>query len=197
MRYLTLILVVIIFSCKSETKTEIKTEVETGVGAKADMEIENEIDTSVSKMWSDFLEANPEFKNDGLPEADSFHNNEADAKRLADLIVSGKKQAGSMLYFFFEEAKADLPAIGTKSIVTNFDGKARAIIEITKVDTIPFNQVSAAYAELDMGTNIEPLEKWKKAHWDFFASSMEEKGVQPTEEMLVVCEWFETVWPEK
>lgn len=148
-------------------------------------------------MWNNFTAANPEFKKDELPDADSFHNNEADAKRLADLIVSGKKQAGSMLYFFFEEANADLPAIGTKSIVTDFDGKARAIIEITKVDTIPFNQIPAAYAALDMGTDIESLKKWKKAHWDFFAPAMEQSGKKPTEEMLIVCTWFETIWPEK
>ncbi len=193
MRLIPLLLFVILISCKGETKTETKTEVETD----ANTEIENGIDKSVSKMWKDFIEANPEFINDQLPDAEPFHNNEADAKRLADLIVSGKKQAGSMLYFFFEEANADLPAIGTKSIVTNFDGKARAIIKTTKVDTIPFNQISEAYAALDMGTNSEPLKKWKKAHWDFFAPAMEQSGKKPTEEMLIVCTWFETIWLEK
>ncbi|WP_273567564.1 ASCH domain-containing protein [Maribacter halichondriae] len=102
-----------------------------------------------------------------------------------------------MLYYWFEEANADLPKIGTKSIVTDFDGKAKAIIKITKVDTIPFNQISKEYAELDMGTKIEPLKKWKKAHWDFFANALEQSGEKPTEEMLIVCEWFETIWPEK
>ncbi|MFK7811676.1 MAG: ASCH domain-containing protein [Maribacter sp.] len=195
MRLLTLLLFVILMSCKGEKKAETKTEAETQVDAE--IENENGIDQSVANMWNDFTEANPEFRNEELPDADSFHNNEADAKRLADLIVSGKKQAGSMLYFFFKEAKADLPTIGTKSIVTNFDGKARAIIQTTKVDTIPFSQISEAYAVLDMGTDIEPLKKWKKAHWDFFAPAMEQNGKKPTEEMLIVCTWFETIWPEK
>jgi uncharacterized protein YhfF len=84
-----------------------------------------------------------------------------------------------------------------KQIVTDFDGKAKAIIENISVDTIPFNKISKDYAELDMGTTIEPLEKWKKAHWDFFESFLEESGAQPTEEMLIVCVRFETIWPEK
>ncbi len=179
MRHLTIILFLILISCKSETKTE------------------NGIDKTVYEMWDNFTESNPEFYKDELPDSDYFHNNEEDANRLAKLILSGKKQAGSNLYYFYEEAKADLPKIGTKSIVTDFDGKARAIIEIKKVDTIPFNQISKDYAELDMGTNIEPLKKWKKAHWDFFANAMEQSGEKPTEEMLIVCEWFETIWPEK
>lgn len=195
MRYLTIVLLLILVSCKSETKT--KTEIETPTETKAETDTENGFDKSVYEMWGNYIESNPDFEKDELPDADSFHNNEEDAKRLADLIISGKKKAGSMLYFFFKEANADLPKVGTKSIVTNFDGTARGIIEINKVDTIPFNQISKAYAELDMGTNIEPLKKWKKAHWDFFAPAMEQSGAKPTEEMLIVCTWFETIWPEK
>ncbi|SDE91298.1 Uncharacterized protein YhfF [Pricia antarctica] len=148
-------------------------------------------------MWNAFTESNPEFKKEELPESTFFHDNEADANRLAELIVNGKKKAGSNLYHWYEEVNADLPKIGTKSIVTDFDGKARAIIETIKVDTIPFHQISAAYAEMDMGTTIEPLKKWKKAHWDFFANALEESGKKPTEDMLIVCEKFETIWPKK
>ena len=195
MKHLTIILLLIFIGCKNETKTESKTEAETK--AESEMEMENGIDKTVYEMWGDFTESNPEFKKDELPDSHPFHNNEYDANRFADLIVNGKKKAGSNLYFWYKEAKADLPKIGTKSIVTDFDGKARAIIEITKVDTIPFNQIPKDYAELDMGTNIEPLKKWKKAHWDFFENALEENGEKPTEEMLIVCEWFETIWPKK
>jgi len=48
-----------------------------------------------------------------------------------------------------------------------------------------------------MGTDIEPLEKWKKAHWDFFTAFLGESGKKPTEEMLIVCERFEKIWPKK
>lgn len=148
-------------------------------------------------MQNSFTKSNPEFKDSAMPESWYFHNNEKDANRLAELIVSGKKNASSGLYLWYEEANADLPKIGTKYIITDFDGKAKALIEIKKVDTIPFNQISKDYAELDMGTEIEPLKKQKKAHWDFFANAMEESGKKPTEDMLVVCERFETIWTKK
>ena len=48
-----------------------------------------------------------------------------------------------------------------------------------------------------MGTDIEPLEKWKKANWDFFEGILEESGEKPNEEMLVVCVKFETIWTAK
>ena len=182
MKHLTIILLLILMSCKSDTKTEIITD--------------NEIDKSVYDMWNNFTASHPEFKKDEQPESWFFHNNKDDANRLAELVLSGKKRAGSGLYAWYKEANADLPKIGTKHIITDFEGKAKAIIEIKKVDTIPFHQISKDYAEMDMGTSIEPLKKWKKAHWDFFAKTMEENGEKPSEEMLIVCERFETIWPE-
>ncbi|CAM4260512.1 ASCH domain-containing protein [Zobellia roscoffensis] len=180
MKHLILITLLILTSCKGETK--------------ADQEVV--IDPSVQEMWESFTQSNVEFKEEEQPESWFFHNNEADANRLAKLVLEGKKQAGSGLYAWYEEANADLPSVGTQHIITNFDGKAQAIIEVTKVDTISFNEISEAYATLDMGTTDEPLKKWKKAHWDFFASTMKESDEEPIEDMLVVCEYFETVWPK-
>ncbi|WP_291865124.1 ASCH domain-containing protein [Maribacter sp.] len=180
MKHLTIILFLILISCKSKTETET----------------ENGIDKTVYQMWNNYTILNPKFKNNEIPESWYFHNNKEDANRLAELTLNGKKKASSGLYSWYKEANSDLPKIGTKHIITDFNGKARAIIEIKKVDTIPFNQISKGYAEIDMGTKIEPLKKWKKAHWNFFASVMEENGEKPTEEMLIVCERFETIWTE-
>ncbi|XMO87582.1 ASCH domain-containing protein [Algibacter sp. AS12] len=192
-RHITIILFLILINCKTDKKTEINTQVE----SEKELVTENGIHKTVYEMWNNFTESNHEFKKDKLPDSDFFHDNEKDANRLAELIINRKKKASSGLYIWYKEANADLPKIGTKLIVTDFDGKARAIIETKKVDTIPFNQISKDYAELDMGTNIEPLEKWKKAHWEFFANALEQNGQKSTDEMLVVCERFEKIWPKK
>ncbi|WGD36035.1 ASCH domain-containing protein [Olleya sp. YS] len=176
MKHITIILFLAVISCKTESKDE------------------NGIDQTVYNMWSNFTKSNPEFKNEQLPDSWYFHNNKEDANRLAKLVINKKKQAGSGLYQWYKAANADLPKTGTKHIITDFNGKAQAIIEIKKVDTIPFNKISKDYAKMDMGTHIEPLKKWRKAHWDFFASTMEESKQKPTENMLVVCEIFETIW---
>jgi len=176
---MVLVLLITLTCCKTEIKTN------------------PEIDETVYQMWDDFIKSYPEYRKDERPESWYFHNNRGDANRLADLVSDGKKKASSGLYIWYKEANADLPKIATKHIITDFDGKAKAIIEIRNVDTIPFNQISKEYAKLDMGTKIDPLKKWKKAHWDFFRSVLEQDGKTPTEDMLVVCESFETIWPEK
>jgi len=193
MKHLTIVLFLIFLSCKNETKTKTETEIVT----ESELDTENGIDKSVYEMWNNFTESNPEFKNEELPNTDFFDNSEEDYHRYADLIVAGKKQASSGLYIWYKDANVDLPKKGAKLIVTDWNGKARAIIKNTKVDTIPFKNISKEYAELDMGTNIKPLEEWKKAHWEIFANSLEENGQKATDEILVVCEWFETIWTEK
>ncbi len=195
MRYILIFLFLILVGCKNETKKESKIETENQ--SEMTTETEDGINKSVSEMWNDFTESNPEFKNEEIPESDFFHNNEKDANRLAELTLIGKKRASSGLYSLYEQYNADLPIIGTKQIVTDFNGKAKAIIENVSVDTIPFNKISKEYAELDMGTDIEPLEKWQKAHWKFFENFLKESGEKPTEEMLIVAVKFKKIWPEK
>lgn len=181
MKHLLSLLLLLTLSCNNIQKSET-------VNAPS-------VDRSVIKMWNAYTTTNQDAANSELPESWFFHNNKEDADRLAKLVLTGKKQAGSGLYVWYEEANAPLPQIGTKHIITDFDGNAQAIIEIKRVNTIPFNQISQEYAALDMGTAIDPLEKWKKAHWDFFKSALAESNQEPTEDMLVVCEYFETIWP--
>lgn len=194
MRYISIILFLILVGCKNETKIEKETESE--ITTEKQGETENGIDKSISKMWSDFIKLNPKFKNDEIPESDFFHNNEKDANRLAELTLTGKKRASSGLYSLYEQYNANLPTVGTKQIVTDFNGKAKAIIENISVDTIPFKKISKEYAKMDMGTDIKPLEKWKKAHWEFFENFLKEGGNKPTEDMLIVAVEFKKIWPK-
>ncbi|NAS29917.1 ASCH domain-containing protein [Flavobacteriaceae bacterium R38] len=192
MKNLSLILFLVFLSCKTEKKTESGSENIT----EKQIETVIRIKKSPSEMWEDFIASNPKFGNEEIPESDFFHNNQKDADRLAELTLTGKKKASSGLYSLYKKYNVDLPGIGTKQIVTDFEGNAKAIIENTSIDTIPFYKVSKEYAELDMGTDIEPLKKWRKAHWDFFESFLKVSGEYPTEEMLIVCIRFEKIWPK-
>ena len=144
MRYLGLLVLAIFVSCKGEKQNEPT------------------VHETVSSMWGDFIKSDPEHAKEEIPESWFFHDNEKDADRLAELTLQRKKQASSGLYYWYEQAGADLPKVGTKHIVTDFNGRAKAIIEIIRVDTVPFNQITKEYAELDMGTHEEPLQKWKR-----------------------------------
>ena len=89
----------IFISCKNEPKTKTETETEIATKTEIEMDTENGFDKSVYEMWNNFIESNPEFKNEELPNIDFFDNSEDDYHRYADLIVTGKKRQ-VLVYIF-------------------------------------------------------------------------------------------------
>lgn len=72
MRHVLLILLLILSSCKTATT-------------------EDEVDASVAEMWKGFTNSNSQYKGADIPESFYFHDNKEDAKRLAALVLNGKK----------------------------------------------------------------------------------------------------------
>jgi len=119
-------------------------------------------------MWNDYTTSNSGIENIEMPDSWHFYNKRENANRLTKVTSTGKKRAITKLYSWYENDNMELDKIEAKHIIIVFDGKAQAIIDIKKIDTIPFNPISTEYAARDMNTDIEPLKKWKKAHWTFF-----------------------------
>ena len=186
-----LLLLILFASCKNQTTTTITPNTPTESNS------DNNTNQSALDMWTTFVASNPEFKDASVPEADFFHDNKADANRLAILTKNGIKQASSGLYSLYQHYNVALPKVGNTQIITDFDGNAQAIIQTTHVDTIRFKNITKSYAQLDMATTVDPLKTWKKAHWDFFTTILKDNNQKPTQDMLVVCETFKTIWPIK
>ncbi len=152
---------------------------------------------SVEKMWKEYLDSLEEEK-DGPSEYDaySFCNDEESANRLAALVKEGKKRATSSLYLLYELEGEELPAINSYSIILNWTGDAQCVIRNTKVSLIPFNEVTNEFAKSE-GEGDLSLEYWQEAHRAFFIEALKEIDKEFTEDMLVVCEEFEVVYPRQ
>jgi hypothetical protein len=57
-------------SCKNESRTKTETVTQTGMEMKSEIEIHK----SVYEMWNNYIESNPEYKDEEIPESDFFHN---------------------------------------------------------------------------------------------------------------------------
>ncbi|GAA3581119.1 ASCH domain-containing protein [Snuella lapsa] len=149
--------------------------------------------SSALVLWQGFIQNNPEYKNEPLPVACYFCDNQQDADTCAQLTVEGIKQATSTSLWWFETHKEPLPQIGDLYIITNWNGQAKAIIQTTKVEQVPFKDIALEYAYIE-GEGDKSLDYWKKVHWDYYSRVMKAKGTKPTEDMIIVCEYFKTVW---
>lgn len=122
-----------------------------------------------------------------------FDNNEKDANELAELVLKGTKKATASLYELYEIENEELPKVGDLSIITNWDGIAQCIIQTTNIEIVPYKDVTEEFAATE-GEGDKSLAYWKRAHWNYFSSEMKKTGMEPNEDMLVVCEKFELVY---
>lgn len=152
-----------------------------------------ENDKSVGKIWTDFLSNNPTNKITERPLSFYFCDNQNDADECAELVVKGIKQATATSMWWFEKNKEPLPNVGDQFIITDWNGNAKAIIETTKIEQVPYNEITEEFAETE-GEGDKSLSYWKKVHEAYYKREMEPFGEPFYEEMIIVCEYFKTIY---
>ena len=127
--------------------------------------------------------------------ADSYYfcADEESANHLASLVVQGEKQATASLLWSYEADHEPLPEVGQLSVITNWEGEPKCIVEVTVVEIKPYNAVTAEFAFIE-GEGDKSLEYWRRVHWEFFSKECEEIGKEPFEDMLVILEQFKVIW---
>jgi uncharacterized protein YhfF len=89
-----------------------------------------------------------------------------------------------------------LPYPGGLSIVLDSTGQPRGIIETTKVEMIPFAEVTAEFA-FSEGEDELSLESWRYNHELFFTRELQAEGGRFDPEMRVIFETFQLVHSNK
>ena len=144
---------------------------------------------TVQNFWAKFCEANPEINPDTTFQVWYFGLGREDALELCDLVLQGKKTATASLVWEYEEKPEDAPVLDGYSVVTDFDGNPKCVVQTTELRVLPFNQVDAKFA-FDEGEGDRTLEYWRRVHWDYFSRRCDGIGKEPSVEMLVNCERF-------
>jgi uncharacterized protein YhfF/uncharacterized cupin superfamily protein len=146
-----------------------------------------------AKAWADALRA------DGVDLGDPtrltswpFGDSAAMAHELADLVVAGTKRATASLVWGLDHDRLPLPAAGDRSIVVEWNGTPRCLIETTRVDVIAFCDVDASFAA-EEGEGDGSLAYWRREHAAFFDRECAAIGRTPTETMPIACERFRLV----
>ena len=127
-------------------------------------------------------------------EAFHFDDNERDANALFSLVLAGTKRATAGLLWTNELNNKPLPTVGALSVVTDWSGSPRCIIETTDVQIVPFGCVSETFAARE-GEGDKTLGYWRDVHWRYFSRECQRIGREPNLRMPVVCEQFKVVYP--
>ena len=153
------------------------------------------IGKSVEQVWEDYLKTIGETLETTQMTYTHWHfgSTEELANELAELVITGKKKATAGSLWAYEYEEEEIPKIGDCSIIEDWNGKPKAIIMTTKVDIIPFNEVTEEFAAKE-GEGDSGLDYWREGHRKFIKWDCIEIGREFTEDMPVVCQEFQVVY---
>lgn len=149
------------------------------------------------QMWRAYLATLGETPESFSGQLSSWHftDNPADADELVELVKRGRKTATSPSLAYFESRGEPLPRPGDLHVVTNWAGEAQCVIRTTDVSIVPFGDITAEYAAIE-GEGDGSLAYWREVHWRYYQRELAAFGRAPTQDMPIVCERFEVVFPE-
>lgn len=152
---------------------------------------------SAARMWEEFTASGSPLAPDAAFAGYSawhFGSGGEMADELASLVLEGAKRATAGAQWAYDAEGDELPEVGDYSVILDGSGEAACIIRTAHVDIVPFNAVDADFAAAE-GEGDLSLEYWREGHWRFISMDLASWGLKPTEDMPIVCERFEVVWP--
>lgn len=149
---------------------------------------------SVAAMWAAWLATLGEdpAATDRVYTAWHFCDTQPCADELAALVVAGTKRATASSMWTYEDGSTPMPTVGELSVITDFAGVARCIIETTSLEIVPFGEVDEAFAR-EEGEGDGSLAYWRDAHARYFSRTLPAIGRALTDDMPVLCERFKVI----
>ncbi len=116
------------------------------------------------------------------------------ANILVPLIASGEKTGTFALTAEYERDPAARPSKGDYFVVTWFDGRPALVYRVTEVATVPFSGIDLEHVAVE-GPSARQVDIWRKIHWPYWSGMLREWGQEPSEDMPVVFQRFDLLYP--
>lgn len=146
-------------------------------------------------FWSDFLSAtgrDEETLCSGEVSFDSTLGTGATSDAKLALALSGRKRAFfSALDTFLIEGE-ELPLTGELYLLTDRAGVARAVIELTKVEVVPFERVTSQMVALD--GEDESLPAWQEKEKEILEDEAAIVGFSFTPQTKLIFQEFRCIY---
>ena len=106
------------------------------------------------------------------------------------LILNGTKTLTSSPFWDYPDGK--IPFVGALSVLLNGARRARAIVETTRVEIMPFQAISESMAQA-YGEGERTADWWRREMGAFYRASAARHGAAFTDDTLLIWEWFAVV----
>lgn len=146
----------------------------------------------IDMFWSTFLDKTSKSKTTKYLDIFHFELTEKWSNELLRLVLIGQKKATASSLWAYELESQEIPKVGDLSIVTDWEGVPRCVIETTKITIIPFSDITFEMCRRE--GEDDTLESWRAGHIRYFKNEGNEIGYEFNDNMPVVFEDFEVVY---
>ena len=153
------------------------------------------ISDSVLEYWKRFCQTASGVTFDTPYQVWYFGNSPKMAAELVDLVIAGKKTATASLAATNELEPENAPVLGGYSVVTDFDGLPKCIVQTTAIEHRRFSEVDCEFAAAE-GEGDLSLEYWRRVHREYYTLEAAAKGISLDDDPLVCCERFRLLYSE-
>jgi uncharacterized protein YhfF len=93
-------------------------------------------------------------------------------RQLVDAVIRGEKTSTTSLLDEYEREGEELPKIGDRTVVLDYEDRPVAVIETTEVRVLPISEIDSRFAR-DEGEGYETVAEWRAAHERFWLPYVE------------------------
>ncbi len=149
---------------------------------------------TAEEYWTLFLQRTNRDPSERYIECFHFGMTERLANDLLALVLGGKKRATASSMAAYSLGGSRVPQVGDLSIVTDWAGRPRCVIETVSTLVLPFCDIGFDICRREGEDDC--LESWQKNHRHFFTEEGRQLGYAFTEDMPVLFEDFKLVFTE-
>ena len=151
------------------------------------------VGVAAEAFWQQYLQTAPGPQDRRYFEAFQFGAGREMANQLSRLVLDGIKTATSDLIWHIDAQEKPRWQAGDEHIVLDGDWLPVCVIRTTELEERLFRDVDERFA-WDYGEGDRSLEWWRRHIFEWYAKQCRELGIEPTEEMPLLCERFEVVY---
>lgn len=149
---------------------------------------------NINEFWKEFLKVTNKDSSTEYIDCFHFELTEKLANELLELVLTGQKKATASSLWGYEIEGERIPGVGDYSIVTDWAGTPRCVIETTAVTILPYKEITFDICKREGEDDC--LESWQRGHKRFFSEEGKELGYEFSEDMPVVFEDFKVVFKD-
>lgn len=157
------------------------------------------LNSKAKDFWNAYLSQFPKGQlptisvNNPLFVESSFAGNPAITDDLVQLVIKGKKIAGSSLVRDFQTVGDPLPKVGNFWIALDKNEEPKCILKTVRIEINKFKNITDEIAKAE-GEGDCTVKYWKQVHQDIYTPFLEHWGIEDLNEAEVITEFYEVVY---